>query len=57
MTDAGEAGGCVGAIVIAVMDGWVCAFIDTYSQRRIRATKLLKSSARTTLCQTNIVIK
>lgn len=34
-TGTDEAGGCVGAIVVTVMDGWVCAFIDTCSQRSI----------------------
>lgn len=45
-TAADKAGGRVGAIVITVMDGWVCAFIDTYSQRHIISTTLLKSSGK-----------
>lgn len=46
-TAADKAGGRVGAIVITVMDGWVCAFIDTYSQRHIISTTLFKSSGKT----------
>lgn len=33
-TGADEAGGRVGAVVVAVMDGWVCAFIDAYRRTR-----------------------
>lgn len=33
-TGADEAGGRVGAVVVTVMDGRVCAFIDTYSRRQ-----------------------
>lgn len=47
-TGADEAGGRVGTVVITVVDGWVCAFIDTFSQRSITATELLWSSANTT---------